>query len=800
MPCFATVAVGLWLDKEFVYSVPEEFRDSIQKGMRVLVPFGPRTTTGYVLDTADSTSYPGKVKEIIKLLDSRPTFTLSLLEFIKSCSSYYHVPLGELMRKALPPSLHVQSKTTVTLTAKGRTGGDLSDPLLFALHSRSSPLDMRKALRLAPRSRLADLESRGLISIEKSVQEREIAPAMEQWVRLTAYDQSLLTGPRQKEVAAFLREHPHVSMKVLRQHFKNPGRIISILAKKGIVTIEQVRTWREPIQLMSVPPPPALLTHAQEQALAEILRSIASEKFHSFLLHGVTGSGKTEVYLRAVESVLQAGRTALILVPEIALTPQLMSLFSSRFPGKVAILHSALGAAQRYEQWCRIALGELPIVLGARSALFAPLENLGLVIVDEEHEPSFKQDERPFYNARDFALVRGMKSNATVILGSATPSLETFHNAQSKKLRLLRMPIRATPRPLPDVIIVDLRSTGFADSDRIFSIPLASAMAENFASGRQTILFINRRGFANFFLCQKCGHVPRCPNCAVSLTYHKGPGQLRCHYCLHAEKVPVGCPVCGGEGTLMQVGSGTERVMEALAVLFPNARAARLDSSAATGTSRITTILSKFKRGEIDVLVGTQMVAKGHDFPGVTLVGVLHADLSLSFPDFRATERTFQLLTQVAGRAGRGETPGRVFIQTYMPFHYVLAHAQRHDFLGFAKEELDQRKMRRFPPFTALALLKFSSPDLGVVQRAAAEAASVLSTAIAEQRQVEMVGPSMAPIAYLRNRYRMFILLKAPARAVMARFLKTVFDQLCRRLGSSSSLRWDLDVDPQNLM
>jgi len=798
MPSYVTVAVGLSLDKEFAYSVPEEWRSVVLPGMRVLVPFGRTSTTGYVTAVSDSTQFDGQVKPILELLDSSPTFTSHLLQFLAWVASYYHVPLGELMRKALPPSLHAQSRTIVSVTTAGRAAAD-RDPFLQAL-CKSGPMTLRRAQALVSLSSLRKQEGEGLLTIAKVVHRREPAAAFEQWVRLAALDKSRLSGPRQTELAAYLFEHPHVSLRALKQHFKNADRIVRILVEKGIASVERVRTWRAPGASFPAPPVPSELTAAQAAALARLESAIRSSGFQPFLLHGVTGSGKTEVYLRAADAALAAGKTALVLVPEIALTPQLMAIFQARFPGKIAILHSALGEGQRYDQWCRTASGDLPIVLGARSALFAPLSNLGLVVVDEEHEPSFKQDDRPFYNARDLALVRGMMAGSTVVLGSATPSLETFHNSTIGKLTALRLPERATVRPLPDVTIVDLRVCGFADTDRVVSKPLAAAIGDALETRHQVILFINRRGFASFLLCEACGCVPKCPNCAVSLTYHKSAGQLRCHYCLYAERVPPVCPVCRKEDTLQQIGSGTERAMESLAALFPSARCARLDSSVAGSTGNLTSILSSFRKGETDIIVGTQMIAKGHDFPGVTLVGVLNADLSLSFPDFRAAERTFQLLTQVAGRAGRGESPGRVLVQTYMPFHYVLAHAQRHDFAGFAAEELDQRRMRAFPPFSCLALVRLSSEDLAATQKCAQEAAECLNVCASRWSEVSVVGPTMAPLAYLRNRYRMQILLKAQERNTMARFLRNVVPVLRERLGRSKTVRWDVDVDPVNFM
>jgi len=474
-----------------------------------------------------------------------------------------------------------------------------------------------------------------------------------------------------------------------------------------------------------------------------------------------------------------------------------MAWFESRFEQKVAVLHSALSKRERYDQWCQAADGTLPIVLGARSAIFAPLEDLGLIVVDEEHEPSFKQDERPFYNARDLALVRGKLAGATVVLGSATPSLESYQNARTGKIGLLELPDRATVRTLPDVNIVDLCKSGFADDQRVLSRNLAAAMQENLDSGAQSILFLNRKGFAAFLLCEMCGGVPRCPHCAISLTFYRKANVLRCHYCRHATPVMTMCDICD-KGELRQVGFGTERVAQAMGEVFPSARVEQLDATV-SASKRLSRVLEQFRRRELDVLIGTQIVAKGHDFPGVTLVGVLLADLGLAFPDFRAAERTFQLLTQVAGRAGRGDRPGVVFVQTYLPNHYALQFAQRHDFLGFAAQELQERRLRRYPPFACISLVRFSGEDMAKVGEAARKAASVLQ-GLDRDGQVHVVGPVMAPLSYIRNRFRMQIMIRTEQRSRMQRYLSAAGPRLWNELKGGKGVRWSIDVDPQNLM
>jgi primosomal protein N' (replication factor Y) (superfamily II helicase) len=796
MPLFARVAVGIALRQEFDYRVPDPYLDLIKPGMRVLVPFGPRLTTGYVTAVADSTDYQGKLKSVADILDKAPAFNAKLMELLRFSADYYRVPLGELMRKALPPSMHASEKTRVHLTDAGKAAvNEDSHPDLKRLEARG--LTLRRAREIYSPTLLSQYEEEGLIERRQAVQHGGPGEVLERRVKVARYEAKLISGPKQQELVDYLLQHGVVRVADLKLHFKAPDRLIKVLSERGVLEVEKVRVFRSVESAMEAPKAPAKLNADQLLALDAIVAGLNGDGFHSFLLNGVTGSGKTEVYMHAILRVLELGQQALVLVPEIALTPQLMATFRSRFGDQVAILHSALSPGERYDQWCQVAAGTRPIVVGARSAVFCPLDRLGLVVVDEEHEPSFKQDDRPFYNARDLALVRGHQAGATVVLGSATPSLESQFNVQNGKFTELLLPRRATPRPLPDVVLVDLKEAGFLDEDRIVSRALAKAIDERLKKGEQSILFINRKGFAAFLLCEACGAVPRCPHCDISLTLYKRSGLARCHYCQFATPSPAQCPTCNSD-TLKEIGAGTERVAEVLAEHFPTARIARLDSTT-SGGKRLTNTLSAFRRGELDILVGTQIVAKGHDFPGVTLVGVLLADIGLSFPDFRASERTFQLLTQVAGRAGRGEVPGQVYVQTYLPNHYSLLHAQRHDFASFAEEELAQRRFRRYPPYGCLALFRFNGPELERVREAAQLAAKCIQPHVREGH-IEILGPGLSPLSFLRNRYRMQIMVKANSRKVLQRLLRRLGPQLGKQLPRSTALRWDVDVDPTNLM
>jgi len=563
---------------------------------------------------------------------------------------------------------------------------------------------------------------------------------------------------------------------------------------------------------MQVSPPP-VLTDEQRVAVDEITRALgqpaveppaesggavepARKAVSAFLLHGVTGSGKTEVYLRVIATALEAGRTALVLVPEISLTPQLAARFRARFGDLVAILHSGLSESARLGEWSRLRRGEARIAVGARSAVFAPLRELGVIVVDEEHDGSFKQDEGVRYHARDVALVRAQRAGAVCVLGSATPSLESAAHAERGTYRMLTLTERPTARPMPSVEIIDLRKY-MPDGEAMLSAPLRTAIGETLAAGNQTILFLNRRGFATFVLCRACGHAFRCPHCSVSLTYHRHTDRLSCHYCGFQQRVPDVCPSCGAAETIERKGLGTEKVADAVAEGFPGARVARLDRDVATG-AKIEAVLARVARREVDVLVGTQMVTKGHDFPGVTLVGVLCADTGLNLPDFRASERTFQLLAQVAGRAGRGDKLGRVMIQTYRPESPAVVAAAAHDYARFFAAESAARAELGYPPHGRLIAVRIDGADAQEVAQVAHRLAQLAEAAAGRPEsagQVEVRGPVPAPLERLRNRTRWQIWLRSGDRQALRRVARSL---LVAEV--ASTVRVGLDVDPISAM
>ena len=543
---------------------------------------------------------------------------------------------------------------------------------------------------------------------------------------------------------------------------------------------------------------PIVLTLAQRTVVEDLAMELQSRQFQTVLLHGVTGSGKTEIYLHLIARCLDLGRTALMLVPEIALTPSAKTQFSARFGPKVALLHSALTENERHEEWWRIRRGDAQVVLGTRSAIFAPLTNLGLVIVDEEHDTSYKQEETPRYNGRDVAVVRARLAGAVALLGSATPSLESFWNAREGKYRLASIPERVGGRRLADVEIVDMRKEFRETHTQVpISRRLQREIEAQLAGHQQTMILLNRRGYSWFLLCRSCGQVQRCVNCSISLTYHRREHRLICHYCGYSAAVPARCPNCDNQ-YLYYVGEGTEKVERKFADLFPAARVARLDRDVVRRRGQFQHILEEFRRGKIDLLVGTQLIAKGHDFPGVTLVGVVSADIGLGLPDFRSAERTFQLLAQAAGRAGRGDTPGRVLVQTFYPDHYAIRLAAEQNYEAFFHKEMRFRRMMHYPPVTALANIIAQGPKLEKAAQVAKQLGDFLIPLESRTEGMKILGPTPAPLAKVEGRFRIQFLVKCTSRARLNSILRQLADFSDQQGISPRSVV--IDMDPVNIM
>jgi len=737
------VAIPLPLDRTFHYSVPEPLRPRVRQGVRVFVPFGRRKVTGYVLGPA---AHPGaELKDIIDILDDEPLFTSRELVFYRWIASYYLHPLGEVIKTALPAGINLQSRRGNTDEAGGHAGEII----------------------------------RGGRSILR-----------ERFYRTTdgAAESASIRGMG-AQILLFLLEHGETSRSILNRRFPNPSAPLKRLVERGLVTLEEREVYRDPFaEEVFERTEPLALNESQSAAFQGISSAISGGDFAPFLLHGVTGSGKTEVYLHAIAHALALGKTALMLTPEIALTPQLIRRFRGRFSEGIAVLHSGLSPGERYDEWRRIRRGQVSIVIGARSAIFAPLENPGIIVVDEEHEASYKQSEGVTYNARDLALVRGKMEKAAVVLGSATPLITTFHAARNGKLHYLGLHERVRGLSLPETRILDVRRL----KNAALSPELADALARNLEEGGQSLLFLNRRGFATFLVCRDCGHVFRCPNCSVTLTYHRSKQRHFCHYCDFSIPAPSVCPGCKG-ADIGLFGKGTERLEDEVKELFPEARVARMDSDTTTGRGGHARILKRLEEGAIDILIGTQMIAKGHDYPGVTLVGVVCADSTLNLPDFRGAERTFQLVTQVMGRAGRGDAPGKVLIQGMAPDHYALVRAASHDYEGFYEDELRFRQETGYPPYSHLALLNLSCTTEKPLEESALEAARILRDLRRDMgARMEILGPAPAPLAKVRGRYRRQILLKSPNRADMKKAL-TGFRTLWN---PSRIIRTNVDIDP----
>ena len=727
-PLIATVAVAAPLPKPLSYRVPDELRAAARVGVRLEVPLGRRKVVGYLLELGEGTGEG--LKPIAAVLDSAPLLTPALIALLLRAADFYCHPPGEVIRCALPAGL----------SGRGNSVSILTEPVYAATARDDQP-----------------------------------------------------AGGRQRELFAHLRAAGPQPLSALRAAFAAPHAPLKRLVELGFLSVGETEIRRDPFLDQPVTADaPALPTAEQAAALEQLQGALEGGGFAPLLLHGVTGSGKTEVYLQAIAAALALGRRALVLVPEIALTPQLVARFRARFgrERRIAVLHSGLSDGERYDAWRAIVAGTVEIVIGARSAIFAPLSDLGIIVVDEEHEASYKQAEGFRYHARDLALLRGQMEGATVLLGSATPALTSYQRARDGQLGYLQLTGRVGARALPAVTLLDLREDPPAG---VLAEPLLTALEATVARGEQALLLLNRRGFAPFLLCADCGTSFRCPNCEITLTFHQGERQLRCHYCDYRERPAETCPGCGGLNIVPQ-GAGTERLEEELAALLPDARIARMDRDTTSRKGAHQVLVERMLAGQIDVLVGTQMVAKGHDFPGVTLVGVASADGTLNFPDFRSAERTYALLSQVAGRAGRGERPGQVLIQTFSPDHYALQCAAGHDYAGFAEQELAFRRELGYPPFGYLVNLVLSGNDPGRVDAAAQQLADGLA---ARAGEVEVLGPAPCPLARLRGRQRRQLLLKAAARPPLRRLL-ALLPALQKQLPATVQLA--VDVDPVDML
>jgi primosomal protein N' (replication factor Y) len=802
-PEFCDVSLPVPLDQPFTYSLPLTLRHRAKAGCRILVPFGQRKLTGVILLVHNSPPEQ-KAREALRLIDETPVLDEELLTLGRWISGYYCAPLGEVLRSMLPLAAEIRSGKVYSLTDAGRDAarqllldaapGDAAAKLHALLERRTLSSSYLKQKFPEAVNALRSLEKRGFIVAEEVHGERDPlrAPAADLRVEVLLVE----TRPRllkaERELLAFLELHPGShNLSGLVETVKGASEAARSLARKKLVSLT-----REPLSVLgAVGRAPHPLNAAQQSAFEAIRDGIQSREFRTFLIQGVTGSGKTEVYLNAIDAALAAARGALLLVPEIALTPAVAGQFFGRFGPKVAILHSAFSDAERAEQWRRIRTGDAGVVVGTRSGVFAPVRNLGLIIIDEEHDSSYKQEETPRYNGRDTAIMRAQHSKATVVLGSATPSLESRHNAERAKYTLIVLPERIQQRPMPRVDLIDMRQE-FLETRKqaTFSRALIEAIEERLKSGEQAMLLLNRRGYSSFVACRACGHRVECVNCSITLTFHRRDRRLLCHMCNYARKVPSVCPSCESEHVQF-LGTGSERVEDELHSVFPDARIARLDRDTVTGKKHYEHILHAFREKSFDILVGTQMIAKGHDIPNVTLVGVVSADVGLGMPDFRAAERTFQLLTQVAGRAGRGDLPGQVLVQTINPDHYAIRLAAAQDYDAFYAKELQFRRFMHYPPFSAMANILVRAAKQEEALRMSAELDLFLKP---PPEHIRILGPAEAPVLRIKAEFRYQFLVKSASRKALNSFLNRARAFAREQKWNATSLV--IDVDPLSLL
>ena len=810
---YIKVAVALPVSGAFTYEVPEPLRPWAVVGKRVLVPFKNLQVTGYVIELLSTTNQTG-VKKILDILDDTPLFPPSMIPFFSWIANYYRYPIGQVIKGALPGGLNITHVQTVSITDKGRSmlSGPSLKPLdravLKALEERG-PARLRtlyKELKeeLSPGT-LRSLERAGWMMRERKLKPGRVRPKMERYIKAVEERPSAdALSQVRRNILKIVEDQGEISLKALRAKVPSAGQLVKKMADDGFLSVVERSLYRDPFgEPIEADPGPPILTRDQTSVVEPVLDALG-KGFQTYLLYGITGSGKTEVYMRAVAATLEKNQEALVLVPEIALISQMERLFRARFGDCVALLHSGLSEGERFDQWMRILRKEARVAIGARSAIFAPFEHLGLVVVDEEHDDSYKSASGGLrYHARDLAVVRAKFQGAVAVLGSATPSVGSYYNVHTGKFRGLNLSKRIENRLLPGVTIVDLREPeGRRRAKPFITRELKDAIAETLHRGEQTLLFLNRRGFANYPACVHCGTPVRCKNCDITMTLHQEANAFKCHYCGYTRAQAGVCHACGGSKIKM-LGLGTERVEAKIKEIFPQATVTRMDRDTTARKGALVKILKDLRAGVVDILIGTQIVAKGHDYPNITLVGIICADLSLNFPDFRAGERTFQLLAQVAGRAGRGARPGRVILQTFNPDHFCILTAKDQDYRAFYDHEIRFRRTLKYPPFSRLIQILVTGKDKEQTAQYAQNLGEICRALQSEnqtyQEKVKLLGPVAAPLARLKKQYRWQLLLKglkpgplhSLARALMGRAERTT---------RNAGIRVVVDVDPVDML
>ncbi len=801
---YVNVALNIPADKLFTYEVPENLQPAVQVGKRVFVPFGNRKRTGFIVAISDTCTLAG-VKPVQEILDDEPLFGDADLSFYSWIAEYFMYPLGKTLAELIPSGSEKKDFLWITpLVADDDLVLSSAQKYLLSLiqqHPRGITLNNLSAISSLKNtsSIVHNLQLAGWVKIQAR-QTRQLAARTEKFVRL-ADDKiaGVKLTARQSALVEFMQTHKVMALGDLIEKANTSKAVVKNLHEKGMIVLSSEEKIRTASLTSSIEKDRSdfLLNAEQQQAFSEICRHLEKNAFAPILLHGVTGSGKTEVYLNAIEEVLKKGGSAIYLVPEIALTPQLISRIAGRFDEqKIAVLHSGIAEAVRFDQWRQIKRGKISLVIGARSALFAPLPHLKLIIVDEEHDASYKQDDRLCYHARDLAVLRAQQIGAVVVLGSATPGVRSYYNAKIKKYFRLGLSERVENKPLPRVEIVDMKAQKEMQGKiPILSRELIAEMEETLGRNEQVLLFLNKRGFDTFLVCADCGYNFRCPNCDVSLKSHLTEKLVKCHYCDYTIKALPLCPSCKGS-RILSYGTGTQKLEKEIERLFPAARVRRMDSDTTAKKGSQEEILHDLQEKEIDILVGTQMITKGHDFPFITLVGVIAADTSLNMPDFRAAEKTFQMLTQVAGRSGRGSTPGKVIIQTFNPQHYALRHAQNHDYPSFYAEEIEHRKALQYPPFGRIINIRLSSTNKEAMDEQTAAAGKLARKLSAKRGNVaEIIGPAESPLSKIQGRLRRQMLIKGRDIKILHAIAWEILEKC-----ANSAVRVSIDVDPENFM
>lgn len=796
------VAVNIPLTEYFDYKVPPGFEQGVAEGIRVLVPLGKREAVGVVVGLSQETEFE-QLKDILEIIDSEPVYSQRLLEFTKWISRYYFCGWAEALEAAIPSGIKpvISRKVAVTTDPDHLAGLDQKDrSLLLSLDGKPDQVVNSKACRIS-RNKIASWRKKGLIRFLTTAERKDPPGLIEEWAALEPANESNYRPKADSKADIIIRElkeRKRVRLSDLRKSVKNALPVIRKLVREGLISLKETRVDigepRNEIRGEFF----KNLNKEQQHAFNEIKRSIDNREFQTFFLFGVTGSGKTEVYLHAVRETLKQGRTALVLIPEISLTPQAVSRFQERFGKRIAVLHSGLTKKERAGEWWKIRNGRCDIVIGARSAIFAPLENIGLIVVDEEHDSSYKQQETPFYNARDGAVKCASDLDAVVILGSATPSIESFHNTRKGKYRLLQLTQRANLKPLPITRVISLKDEKRQKGVFYLSTFLVEKLRESCLNGKQSLVFLNRRGFASFLSCKDCDLPHLCHNCSIAMTWHKSRQLLICHHCGYSQSFPRVCQSCGQSSFRME-GIGTQRVEQDLSRLFPDARFLRMDRDSIQKKGSLEKNIELINNREVDFIIGTQLISKGHDFKHIGMVCIILADMSLNIPDFRSSERSFQLISQVSGRAGRDEQgEGSTLVQTYNPGHFAVTTAVENDYPGFFREEIELRRVLYNPPFSRLILLKISNPIPDQAQKTAEQLGEAIRKSGAGAA-FQLLGPIESPISKVNNRFYWQLLIKTEKPAAAKGMLRRVLTDR-KKWKPVGTTRISVDVDPYMLL